>query len=166
MIKVSGAVIFSLLIGKEYVMEGMVIFWVGVILAALFIEMHTAELVAVWFIPSALVSMILAFCNVDIWIQWTVFLAMSTILLIVLFRFLRKLLLKDRGNTKTDTDILIGRPARVEENINNAEMSGAVKIDGKVWSARMTDDSETAEVGEFVTVESISGVKLICSKKK
>ena len=147
-------------------MDAMVIFWVGVIITALFIEMHTAELVAIWFIPSALVSMILAFCSVDMWIQWTVFLIMSTILLIVAFRFLRKLLLKNHGRTKTDTDILIGRPARVEENINNAQMCGAVKIDGKVWSARMSDDSEIAEVGEFVTVEYISGVKLICSKKK
>ena len=147
-------------------MDGMVIFWVGVILAALFIEMHTAELVAIWFIPSALVSMILALCKVGVWVQWTVFLAMSTILLAVAFSFLRKLLLRDHAKTKTDTDILIGRPARVEENINNAEMSGAVKIDGKVWSARMADDSETAEAGEFVTVEYISGVKLICSKKK
>ena len=147
-------------------MDGMVIFWIGVILAALFSEMHTAELVAVWFIPSALVSMILALCNVDIWIQWTVFLVMSTILLIVAFKFLRKLLLKNHGKTKTNTDILIGRPARVEENIDNSEMCGAVKIDGKVWSARMVDDSETAEVGEFVIVEYISGVKLICSKKK
>ena len=91
---------------------------------------------------------------------------MSTVLLVVAFRFLRKLLLKNHGRTKTDTDILIGRPARVEENINNAQMCGAVRIDGKVWSARMSDDSETAEVGEFVTVEYISGVKLICSKKK
>ena len=147
-------------------MDGMVIFWVGMILAALFIEMHTADLVAIWFIPSALVSMILAFFKVELWIQWTVFLVMSTVLLIVAFKFLRKLLLKNHGRTKTDTDILIGRPARVEENINNAEMSGAVKIDGKVWSARMVDDSETAEAGEFVIVEYISGVKLICSKKK
>ena len=147
-------------------MDAMVFFWVGVILTALFIEMHTAELVSIWFIPSALVSMILALCKVAIWIQWTVFLVMSAILLVVAFRFLRKILLKNHGRTKTDTDILIGRPARVEENIDNAQMCGAVKIDGKVWSARMADDSETAEVGEFVTVEQISGVKLICSKKK
>ena len=145
-------------------MDAMVIFWIGIVFAALFIEMHTAELVAVWFIPSALVSMVLALCKVEIWIQWAVFFVMSTILLIVAFRFLRKLLLKNHGKTKTDTDILIGRLARVEEDINNAEMSGAVKIDGKIWSARMTDDSETAQKGEFVTVEYISGVKLMCKK--
>ena len=145
-------------------MDAMVIFWIGIVFAALFIEMHTAELVAIWFIPSALVSMVLALCKVEIWIQWAVFFVMSTILLIVAYRFLRKLLLKNHGETKTDTDILIGRLARVEEDINNAEMGGAVKIDGKIWSARMIDDSQIALKGEFVTVEYISGVKLMCKK--
>ena len=78
----------------------------------------------------------------------------------------RKLILKNHGNKKTDTDILIGRPARVEEDINNIEMQGAVKIDGKIWSARMVDDNETAVKGEFVIVEYISGVKLMCKRQK
>ena len=147
-------------------MEGMVIFWMAVVAVALVAEIFTAELVAIWFIPSALISMILAIYSVEVWIQWTVFLVTSTIMLIVAFKFIRKLILKNHGNKKTDTDILIGRDARVEENISNSDMTGAVKIDGKIWSARMVNDSETAVVGEFVTVEYISGVKLICSKKK
>ena len=147
-------------------MESMIIFWASALVLALFAEIITAELVAVWFIPSALVSMVLAFFKVPIWIQWTVFLALSAILLIVAFKVFRKLILKNHGNKKTDTDILIGRPARVEEDINNIEMQGAVKIDGKIWSARMVDDNETAVKGEFVIVEYISGVKLMCKRQK
>lgn len=147
-------------------MESMVIFWAAVMALALFGEIITAELVAVWFIPSSLVSMILAFFEVPIWVQWLVFIVMSAALLVLAFRFLRKLLLKNLGNKKTDTDILIGKLARVEEDIDNAEMQGAVKIDGKIWSARMVDDSESAQKGEFVIVEYISGVKLICRRQK
>ena len=147
-------------------MESMVIFWAATLALALFAEIITAELVAVWFIPSALVSMVLAFFKAPVWAQWVAFLVLSTILLIVAFKFLRKLLLRNHGNKKTDTDILIGRPARVEEDIDNAEMRGAVKIDGKIWSARMSDDSEKAVKGEFVIVEYISGVKLICKRQK
>ena len=147
-------------------MESMIIFWASAMVLALFTEIITADLVAVWFIPSALVSMILASFSVPIWIQCVVFIVLSVALLILAFKFLRKLLLKNHGNKKTDTDILIGRSARVEEDINNAEMQGAVKIDGKIWSARMVDDSEYAEKGEFVIVEYISGVKLICKRKK
>lgn len=147
-------------------MESMVIFWAAVMALALFGEIITAELVAVWFIPSSLVSMILAFFEVPIWVQWLVFIVMSAALLVLAFKFLRKLLLKNLGNKKTDTDILIGKLARVEEDIDNAEMQGAVKIDGKIWSARMVDDSESAQKGEFVIVEYISGVKLICRRQK
>lgn len=147
-------------------MESMVIFWAAVMALALFGEIITAELVAVWFIPSSLVSMILAFFEVPIWVQWLVFIVMSAALLVLAFRFLRKILLKNLGNKKTDTDILIGKLARVEEDIDNAEMQGAVKIDGKIWSARMVDDSESAQKGEFVIVEYISGVKLICRRQK
>lgn len=147
-------------------MESMVIFWAAVMALALFGEILTAELVAVWFIPSSLVSMILAFFEVPIWVQWLVFIVMSAALLVLAFKFLRMLLLKNLGNKKTDTDILIGKLARVEEDIDNAEMQGAVKIDGKIWSARMVDDSESAQKGEFVIVEYISGVKLICRRQK
>lgn len=147
-------------------MESMVIFWAAVMALALFGEIITAELVAVWFIPSSLVSMVLAFFEVPIWVQWLVFIVMSAALLVLAFKFLRKLLLKNIGNKKTDTDILIGKLARVEEDIDNAEMQGAVKIDGKIWSARMVDDSESAQKGEFVIVEYISGVKLICRRQK
>ena len=52
----------------------------------------------------------------------------------------------------------------VEVDISNSEELGAVKVGGQVWSARMSSDGETARVGEFVIVESISGVKLICRR--
>ena len=60
--------------------------------------------------------------------------------------------------------MLIGRQAKVEEDIDNGEEKGAVKVNGQIWSARMTDDADTASAGEFVIIESISGVKLICKK--
>ena len=142
----------------------MAIVWAVIFIAALVIESQTAELVAIWFLPGALISLVLSFFNVPVWIQITVFVLLSAVLMVLAFKFFRRLLLKNVGKTKTDTDLLIGKQARVEEDINNAQMQGAVKIDGKIWSARMAEDSQTASVGEFVTVESISGVKLICKK--
>ncbi len=145
----------------EYIMT---LIWAAIFVTVLIVESQTAELVAIWFLPGAVISMILSLFDVAEWIQWLVFVMLSAILLFLAFKFFRKLLLKNEGNSKTDTDLLIGRQARVEESIINSEMKGAVKIDGKVWSARMISDEETAEIGEFVTVESIAGVKLICKK--
>ena len=38
-------------------------------------------------------------------------------------------------------------------------------LDGKVWTARMVQEQETAEAGETVRVLRIEGVKLIVEKK-
>ena len=146
----------------EYVMT---IVWAVLFVSALIIESQTAELVAIWFVPGTLMSLTLSLCGVDEWIQWVVFLAVSAVLLIMALTKFRKLLLKNFGKAKTDTDLLIGQTALVIERIDNAAMTGAVKVDGKEWSARMADDCETAEIGEFVSIESISGVKLICKWK-
>ena len=148
-------------------MEGndLLIAWAVICVLTLIVESQTAELVAIWFFPGALVSLILSLCSVKIWIQVLVFVVLSALFTVLGFLFFRKMLLKNVGKTKTDTDLLIGQRARVEEDISNPEMQGAVKIDGKVWSARMEDDSETAVAGEFVTVVAISGVKLICKRQ-
>lgn len=71
---------------------------------------------------------------------------------------------KMTGNRKTDTDLLIGRRVKVVEAINNREETGAVKIGGQEWSARLEGKDGTAQVGETVTVQGINGVKLICKK--
>jgi membrane protein implicated in regulation of membrane protease activity len=148
-------------------MEGndMLIVWAVACVVTLIAESQTAGLVAIWFFPGTLVSLILSICSVKIWIQLLVFVVLSALFLWLGFRFFRRMLLKDRGRSKTDTDLLIGQFARVEEDIDNVQMKGAVKIDGKVWSARMENDTETASVGELVTVVAISGVKLICKRK-
>lgn len=143
----------------------MTLVWVALFFTALVIEAQTAELVAIWFLPGILVSLILSFFDVGEGIQWAVFAVISAVLLVLAFTIFRKKLLKNHGSEPTDTDLLLGRDALVTEDINNPLMTGAVKIDGKEWSARMTEDSETATVGEFVTVQKISGVKLICKRK-
>lgn len=143
----------------------MTVLWAVLFLVAVFIEAQTMELVAVWFLPGILSALLLSLFGVYGWIQFTVFVVVSAVMLFLALKIFRKRLLKNISNEKTDTDLLIGRDAKVEEDINNLELSGAVKIDGRVWSARMADDGERAVRGEFVTVESISGVKLICRRK-
>lgn len=158
--------IFKVLRGVEamepYVMT---IIWVSLFILALIIEAQTAELVAVWFLPGILVSLVLSFFEVSELVQWVTFGAISVVLLTLAFTVFRKKILKNHGSEPTDTDLLLGRDARVVMDIDNALMQGEVKIDGKIWSAKMAVDSESARVGEFVTVESISGVKLICKRK-
>lgn len=142
----------------------MTIIWAVVFVAAIWVEAETSELIAIWFMPGALAALVLSLNHVPEWIQGTVFIGVSALLLLIARVFLKKYIVKKVGQEKTDTDLLIGRQAKVEEDIDNSEEKGAVKVNGQIWSARMTDDADTASAGEFVIIESISGVKLICRK--
>lgn len=142
----------------------MVAVWAVIFVLAIVIEAETAEMVAIWFMPGALVGVILALCGVEHWIQCVVFIAVSAVLLVLAKTWLKKKMAKYAKNEKTDTDLLIGKMAKVVEDIDNLNEKGAVKINGQVWSARMDDDTTSAAVDEFVTVKDIKGVKLICTK--
>lgn len=134
--------------------------WLGVMVLAIIIEATTSTLVSIWFIPSAIISLILALCKVDLWIQITVFVVVSALLLICTRKFVEKLLKKNKTE-HTNLDAVIGQSAVVTERISNVEETGAVKIMGKEWTARSVDDS-VFEIGDVVTVDEIRGVKLIC----
>ena len=145
-------------------MYGWAIVWAVVFIAALWAEAETCEMVAMWFLPGAVASLVLAHCNLDWWIQIVVFIVLSTLFLVLSKTVFKKYLVKKVGQEKTDTDLLIGQSARVVEDIDNFEERGAVKINGQLWTARMENDSEKAAEGESVVIVEIKGVKLICKR--
>ena len=142
----------------------MTVIWAVVLVASIWIEAETSELISIWFMPGAIAALVLSLFDVKQWIQCVVFVVCSAVLLVIARTLLKRYMIKKVGSEKTDTDLLIGRHVKVEEAIDNAEETGAVKVNGQIWSARMVNDGETAAVGDFVVVDSISGVKLICKK--
>ena len=137
--------------------------WLGVIVAAIVTEASTFALVAVWFIPSALISLLLSIFKLPLWLQATVFLASSVLLMIFLKPFVKKVLKVNYSPTNADT--VIGKTGTVIEKIDNVAATGAVKIDGKVWTARSERDNITIDEGTLVKAMAIEGVKLICKKE-
>lgn len=134
-------------------------FWIAVLALALVAEGLTADLVAIWFFPGAMISMVLAFCNVPVPIQFLVFAVLGLVLVFSTRRFCKKLLKTKK--TKTNTDALIGETALVTEEISNIREQGEVRLNGLRWSARAEDPSRVIKVGEQVEVLEIKGVKLI-----
>ena len=144
-------------------LQTMAYIWLGVIVLAIIAEASTVNLISIWFVPSACIAMILALCNVSLWIQLVVF--FITFLLLMIFI---KPLVKKCFRVKpvaTNADTVIGLDAVVLEPINNLEAKGQVKVRGQVWSARSSEEAVTYAEGEIVRVLSIEGVKLICEKK-
>ncbi len=136
--------------------------WVGIILLAVVLEAATCTLVSIWFIPSAVIALVLSLFKVELWIQILTFIVLSALLLVFSRRIFKKALrIKD---VATNADAVIGEKAVVTEPIRNLEARGQVKVKGQVWSARAADPDAEYEVGDVLDVVSIEGVKLICRK--
>lgn len=142
--------------------SGTIAFWVAALVVFLIVEAVTAGLVSIWFVFGSLVALICAALGAAVWLQifWFVIVSVATL---VLTRPLVKRYVDSRS-VATNADRSIGRAAVVTERIDNLAATGAVKLDGVVWTARSTDDAVAIEVGERVTVRAIEGVKLIVER--
>lgn len=130
------------------------ILWLITIIALSFVEAATVNLVSIWFIASALISLILSFFEISFFIQFAVFVIVGVLLMITTKPILKKWI--KPKDIKTNFDRVIGMIGVVTEEITKNTI-GEIKVDGKRWSAIST---KKIPVGETVIVESIDGVKL------
>ena len=137
------------------------IFWLIIVILLTIIEVSTVNLVSVWFIVSALISLLLSFFIDSFFIEFLVFVVLGIILLIITKPILNKYLLKNK-DVSTNFDRVIGMTGIVTEDIIENEI-GEVKVDGKRWSA-ISD--EKIDKDTYVIIEKITGVKLVVSKKE
>lgn len=140
-------------------MVNMSLVWLVAMVVLLIIEAAVPGLVSIWFALGAFCALIAAILKAPLWLQIVWFLAVSVATL-CLTRPLAQKYVNSRVQP-TNADAVIGREGLVTEAVNNIEGKGAVKIGGKVWTARSTDDAVHFELGDVVTVERIEGVKLI-----
>ena len=128
--------------------------WLALIVVFAVIEGATTALTTVWFIGGALAALL----HAELWLQITLFFAVSVVLLTALRPLVKKYL---RPRTvRTNAAGNIGREAIVTEAIDNLHETGAVRLSGVEWSARSADGSPVA-AGTVVRIDAIEGVKLI-----
>lgn len=136
----------------------MLAFWIVALIAFVVIEALTAQLLTIWFAVGSVAALIAEMLGAEVWLQWTVFVAVSAVVLIATRPFVKKL--TKQKLQPTNADRCIGEIAIVTEKIDNIAGKGAVKVNGIEWSAR-TQSGETVESGNTVKVIKIDGVKLI-----
>ena len=136
----------------------MLAFWIVALIAFVVIEALTAQLLTIWFAVGSVAALIAEMLGAEVWLQWTVFVAVSAVVLIATRPFVKKL--TKQKLQPTNADRCIGEIAVVTEKIDNIAGKGAVKVNGIEWSAR-TQSGETVESGNTVRVIKIDGVKLI-----
>lgn len=130
--------------------------WLGIIVILSIIEAVTVELVSVWFIASAIVSLILQVLGLDFKLCFIIFVLLGIVLMITTRKYLLKLLQVKK--TSTNIDRIIGMKALVTKDIKDV---GEVKVDGKIWTA-VSD--EILSAGDYAKVLEINSTKLKVEK--
>ena len=133
---------------------------VWLILAGIFliIEIINFGFLIFWFSIGALVAMVSSFFTGNIIVQTTIFLVVSTLLLLTK-PFVDKMLPKDKI-IKTNAYSIEGKIGKVISDIEPIEGKGQVKVSGEVWSAKSSGDIYISKDTE-VLIEKIDGVKVI-----
>lgn len=144
-------------------MASVMIMWLLLIMVFVVIEMITLGLTTIWFAGGSVVALIACACGANVGIQIVLFLVVS----IAMLFFVRPSACKKFNSKRIKTDIasLIGAEGKVIEEIDNFNQKGCVLLDGKEWTARSADGT-SIEVGAKVSVNEISGVKLIVTKNE
>ena len=141
----------------------MAVVWLIAVAVFLIVEAIVPGLVSIWFAIGSLAALLAAMLHAKIWLQVVWFLLISVAAL-ALTRPLAQKYVNSRTQP-TNADRILGKECVVREPIDNVQGTGAVAVDGKVWTARMDTDEQTAAVGEIVVAQRIDGVKLIVKKK-
>lgn len=141
----------------------MVYVWLGILVAAIVLEIATTQIVSIWFAIGALAAFIATLAGVQqLWIQIVIFVVVSAIAVIATRPLVKKII--NKKAEPTNADMVIGKTGVVTETIDNLAPTGVVKVNGSVWTARSADNT-VIEAGEKVIIREISGVKLIVIKE-
>ena len=141
-------------------MKWAAIVWLLLLVVFLAAEAATVRMVSLWFAVSALVALLVALLGGPGWLQGTLFLVISAVLL-ALLRPLVKRYVTPRI-TATNVDSVIGSTGLVTTAIDNVSAVGQVKLGAMEWTARSTS-GQLIPVGTRVRVDKIEGVKVYVS---
>ena len=137
------------------------IVWLVLLLLFAGAEAISVGLTSIWFAAGALCALIAALAGAELWVQITLFLAVSALCLLAVRPLARRHL-----NSKvepTNADRVIGQQAQVTEDIDNIRGKGAVVIRGVAWTAR-SEDGSPVPAGALVRVLRIEGVKVFVER--
>ena len=137
------------------------IIWFVLFLIFLVVEAACpVHLVSIWFAVGSLVAVLVAYFNGPLWLQLTLFLAVSTVMVALLWPFIKKFL--NPHLKKTNLDAILGSEGLVTAAIDNVAAQGQVKLGAMEWTARSTSGKVIPE-GTLIRVDRIEGVKVFVS---
>ena len=83
--------------------------WIAVLVLAIVAEAATSDLVAIWFVPAAILSLVLALFTVPRWVQVLAFIAVGLVLVIATRPLCRRLM--KSSSTRTNAHCALFKSA-------------------------------------------------------
>ena len=143
-------------------MPDMMTIWLAILIISVVVEVATTGLVSIWFCFGAAAAMLMAALKLPEVFQIIVFFVVSLVLLFITKPLVKRFIYSK--NTHTNADRILEQKGIVTQEVNNLKGTGAIKVDGKEWTARSAIDQEVIAVGTEVTIKEIQGVKAIVLK--
>lgn len=144
----------------EFFFENLWALWVAVGVVALVIELSTAALVSIWFVPAAILTALLSLVVDSFFIQILVFVILSIIAMIISRKVYKKYIKKDKDDVDANSN-LIGKYAKTTEDTDG--LNGKVLVGDIYWKAR-TQNGDTIPKDESVKIVSVEGTTLTVTK--
>ena len=135
--------------------------WLVLIILFIVMEASTVQLVSIWLAVGSLAALVPAILELSLAVQVIVFIVVSAVCLVFTRPFVKKVLAVKKVNTNADRTV--GEFGLVTETIDNLAETGAVKLDGVIWSAR-SEDGDRIPTGSVITVKRITGVKVFVER--
>ena len=144
----------------EFFFENLWALWVAVGVIALVIELSTAALVSIWFVPAALLTCLVSLVTDSFLIQILVFIILSIIAMIISRKVYKKYIKKDKDEVDANSN-LIGKYGKTTEDTDG--LNGKVLVGDIYWKAK-TQNGDTIPKDESVKIVSVEGTTLIITK--
>lgn len=135
----------------------MQIVWLIAIVGFIILEACTYQMLSTWFVIGAIAGLIASLVGAEFWLQMTIFIVISVIMLIAFRPIAMKRLKTDY---KTNADAVIGKKVTITKEVDNIGGTGEGKVNGMVWTVR-TESGKKLGIGDVAEVKKIEGVKLI-----
>ncbi len=135
---------------------------IAVIFALVELILVGGSFIVLPFSASAFVSAILAFYDVSIEIQWSVFLFGGAVLFVIMYQWAKKFMRDHPATPGVGADRLVGMVGTVTAAIapDDIDRRGRVTVEGEIWSA-LVDGEEPIPAGARVKVIAMKGTRVI-----
>ncbi len=144
----------------EYLAENMWVVWTVVGVLALVIEMATATLVSIWFVPAAILTCLLSLAVDSILVQIVVFVVLSAISMVISRKIYKKYIKKNKDEISAESK-LIGKVAKTTEETD--AHTGKVLVGDIYWKA-ISETGEKIGKDETVIIKGVNGTTLVINK--